>query len=92
MLIILGVSTLSAYGVLKLIHKQNVEETGNIYGISWYNEEETEFVLTTVEELNEFVKLSEYYTFEGQTVKLGADLVLNEGNAADFKENIIRNI
>ena len=84
--LILGVSTLSAYGVLKLVHKQNVEETGNIYGISWYNEKETEFEITTVEELNEFVKLSEYYTFEGQTVKLGADLVLNEGNAVDFRE------
>lgn len=63
---------------------QQMQEEINALGIEWYSEDETEFTITTVEEFYEFAKLSTYYDFEGQTVKLGADLVLNEGNAEDW--------
>ena len=85
--LVVGVSTLLAYTAAKFfVQKKNVEETGNVLGISWYNESDTEFVISTPEELREFARLSEYYTFENQIVKLDADLVLNEGNAEDFEE------
>ena len=71
-------------GALLYIRQDNVEETGNVLGVSWYNETDTEFTISTVEQLREFAKLSNFYTFEDQTIYLDADLVLNEGNAADW--------
>ena len=55
--------------------------TSNLAGVEWYSEDETEFTISTADELFEFAKLSEYYDFKGQTVKLDADIVINEGNA-----------
>lgn len=81
------VSALIAAGAMYLLVKRNVEVTGNVLGVSWYNETDTEFTIDTVEELYEFAKLSIYYNFKGQTIKLGADLVINEGNAEDWEEN-----
>ena len=50
----------------------------------WYDPTGTEFTITTAEELFEFAELSSKYDFEGQTIKLGADIVVNEGNAEDW--------
>ena len=60
--------------------------TGNKANVSWYTEDGKEFVITTSEELYGLVKLSEYYDFSGQTIKLGADIVVNEGNAEAWAE------
>ena len=61
-------------------------ETGNKLGVSWYDVNGQEFTISTADELYEFAALSEYYNFKKQTVKLGADIVINEGNAADWAE------
>jgi len=76
-----------AFGVFTLIKNKNVAETGNVLGVSWYNETDRTFTITTVEELYEFAELSKFYDFKGQTIKLDADLVVNEGNAADWAED-----
>lgn len=55
-------------------------------GVEWYDENGTEFTISTVEEFYEFAQLAYKYDFAGQTIKLGADLVLNEGNAEDWAE------
>jgi len=71
-------------GTLLYVRNRNVEETGNVLGVSWYNEDDKEFTIATKEQLIEFSKLSNYYTFENQTIRLDADIVFNEGNAADW--------
>ena len=83
---IVVLAALLTAGILMIIRSRNLEETGNLLGVSWYNEENTEFTITTAQELLEFARLSDFYTFENQTIKLGADIVLNEGNALDWKE------
>ncbi|MBO4854240.1 MAG: hypothetical protein J5482_03765 [Oscillospiraceae bacterium] len=59
---------------------------GNVLNVAWYDESGTEFTINTIKEMREFAALSEYYDFEGQTIKLGADITDNEGNAADWEE------
>jgi len=59
----------------KVMNKANVE---------WYDENGTEFVITTADELYGVIQLSEFYDFEGQTIKLGADIIVNEGDAKDW--------
>lgn len=86
-LIIVVASALTAFGILTLIKKLNVSETGNVLGVTWYEEEKKEFTITTEKELTEFADLSQFYDFEGQTVKLGADIILNEGDAETWGEN-----
>ena len=75
------------FGILHYIRNKNIQETGNLLGVKWYNETDTEFTINTADELYEFAKLSNFYTFEGQTIYLGADIVINEGNASDWREN-----
>ena len=70
-----------AYGIRMAIR------AGNLAGIDWYNLRDKEFVISTEKELYEFATLSDYYDFEGQTIKLGADIVVNEGKAEDWHEN-----
>ncbi|MBR2403545.1 MAG: hypothetical protein IKB01_12415, partial [Lachnospiraceae bacterium] len=81
------VSALVALGAMYFWAKHQVEETGNVLGVSWYNETEKEFAIDTVDELYEFARLSTYYNFKGQTIRLEADLVINEGNASEWAEN-----
>lgn len=57
----------------------------NLLDVDWYDENGTEFTITTREELFDLVELSYFYDFAGQTIKLGADIVVNEGNAADWQ-------
>ena len=66
--------------------KKDSAGKGNVLNVAWYDEGGTEFTINTIEELREFAALSEYYDFEGQTVKLGADVMDNEGNAADWED------
>lgn len=83
---IIAVSALAAFGILNLVKQKNVIETGNVLGVEWYQPEEKEFTISTKQELYELVALSNFYSFEGQTIKLGADIVINEGNADDWAE------
>ena len=61
--------------------------TGNLADIEWYDANQKEFTITTADELYDVVTLSYFYDFAGQTIKLGADIVVNEGNAKDWKEH-----
>ena len=63
-----------------------VNSLGNKANVEWYSEKEKEFVITTAEELYGMIKLSEFYDFKGQTVKLGADIIVNEGSAQEWAE------
>lgn len=55
---------------------------------SWYNDTDTVFTITTIEELYGLVALSnEGKTFEGWTIRLGKDIYLNEGDATVWSEN-----
>jgi len=52
---------------------------------SWYNDVNTEFVLTTADQLAGIsVLISEGKTFAGQTIKLGANITFNNGDAKDW--------
>ena len=55
--------------------------------VEWYSLDEKEFVITTADELYDIAKLSEFCDFKGQTIKLGADIVVNEGNAEDWADD-----
>ena len=77
-------SILLAFGVFTLIKNKNVATTGNVLGVSWYNETDKSFTISTVEQLYEVAELAKFYKFKGQTIKLAADLVVNEGNAEDW--------
>ena len=72
------------FGVKTLTKKENSVETVNVLDVAWYNETDHEFIINTVDELYELAQLSDFYNFKGQTIKLGADLVVNEGNAEDW--------
>ena len=54
--------------------------------VGWYSEEGEEFIISTVQELYDVAALSAYYSFEGQTIRLGSDIVVNEGDAAQWGE------
>ena len=75
-------------GAFWLINRTNKVKTEQLVSakpvIEWYDENATEFTITTAQEFYDFAELSMFYDFKGQTVKLGADIVLNEGNAADW--------
>ena len=55
-------------------------------GITWYDREETEFIITTSEQLYDISRLSDFCTFERQIFKLGADIVVNEGKAEEWTQ------
>ena len=73
-------------GVLLILKQRNIEETGNVLRVEWYDQDGVEFTITTKEQLYEFARLSDFYDFSKQTIKLGADIVINEGNAKDWAE------
>ena len=61
--------------------------------ISWYSESATEFTLTTSAELLGLAKLvDDGKTFSGKTVKLGGDIVFNEGTASAWATTAPENI
>ncbi|MBQ8802374.1 MAG: hypothetical protein IJZ53_01905 [Tyzzerella sp.] len=66
-------------------HQQSKPVTADV---SWYDESGEEFIITTVEQLYGFAQLSENYDFNNQTVKLGTDIVVNRGDAEDWRSNV----
>jgi len=75
-----------------VLYKDNSAlKTQKLTDIEWYSETQKEFTITTAQEFYDLIVLSQHYTFKGQTVKLGADIVLNEGNAVDWKETAPKN-
>ena len=82
--LIFALVAIGVLGAFLILNKQDTAPTGNKADVSWYTEDGKEFVISTVDELYGLVKLSEYYDFSGQTIKLGADIVVNEGNAEDW--------
>ena len=78
------------YPVLKMFVDEDdrLEILGNnMYraDTSWYNTTDTEFVINTVEELVGLSSLvSAGTSFEGKNIKLGKDIVINEGNSKEW--------
>ena len=64
------------------------KEPNNKLGVKWYDEDGTVFTLTKAEELFELAKLSKYYDFAGQTIRLGADIVMNPGTEEDWVKEL----
>ena len=58
--------------------------------VAWYEEDGKEFLITTAEELRGIAKLSKKHDFKGQTIKLGADIVLNEGDYTQWKKEFLK--
>ena len=81
-----AVLAITGVGAFFLLRAGNTAETGNKLGVEWYDVSGKEFTINTADELYEFAKLSTYYDFKDQTVKLGADIVVNEGNAEEWGE------
>ena len=57
--------------------------------VSWYDESQTEFTITTAEQLAGLAELSNYGNnyLSGITIRLGANIVLNNGNCEDWETN-----
>jgi len=89
-LISVGVVLLAAGAVAALLVGTYMKK--NKADVAWYQEEGKEFVITTAEELRGIAKLSEEHNFEGQTVKLGADIVLNEGTYEEWKTDFLKSV
>ena len=56
---------------------------------SWYdaNPNATEFVIMTEEQFMGIAEVVKSDTFEGQTIKLGADITLNTGDATTWRDS-----
>ena len=81
MLVLVATGVLGAFLMFK---SEEVAPIGNKANIDWYTEDGDEFIISTEEELYGLVKLSKYYDFSGQIIRLGADIVINDGNAAEW--------
>ena len=89
---VLATGVVASGGILLVKSIRNAALSGNKANVAWYNENDEEFIISTSEELYELAKLSQYYDFKDQTVKLDADIVLNEGNASDWEEKAPENM
>lgn len=68
----------------------SIEEAKKLVDFTWYDGESEEYIISTPQQLKGFVELcnaDDTNYFKGITVKLGADITLNEGNAADWMTN-----
>lgn len=77
---------------LLAIYPVSAEETPEEYypDFSWYDPEKDEFILTNEAQFLGFGYISSLYPeadFAGKTIKLGDNIVLNAGNAADWENN-----
>lgn len=77
---------------LLAIYPVSAEETPEEYypDYSWYDPEKDEFILTNEAQILGFGYISSLYPgadFAGKTVKLGDNIVLNAGNAADWEND-----
>ena len=80
------VLAMAGVGTWMFLQRSAEETGGNKLGVEWYDVNGTEFVITTADELFELSELSNYYDFKNQTIKLGADIVVNEGNVEDWEK------
>jgi len=71
-------------GTWMFLQRSTEKTGGNRLGVEWYDVNRTEFIITTADELYDLSELSNYYDFKNQTIKLGADIVVNEGNAQEW--------
>ncbi|MBQ8804017.1 MAG: hypothetical protein IJZ53_10305 [Tyzzerella sp.] len=83
---VLLVSLLVITGVTVL--KRYQRATAVTADVSWYDENGKEFTITTAQQLYGLAQLSESHDFKGQTIKLDADIVVNEGNAEDWVKTV----
>lgn len=73
----------------KKVTKKTYQATGDI---SWYDEGVKEYTIMTAEQLLGMAELShQEVNFKGKTVKLGANIVYNEGDAVEWAENAPEN-
>ena len=94
-LVVMGLLILSLAGTGLWMLAQKViipVDNSNLADVEWYNLNDEEFTISTVEELYGLAELSDFYNFSGQTIKLGADIIVNEGNAEDWKTKAPENI
>ncbi len=84
--VLLLVCVLAVGGIALLANTfgESVPEVPENVDTGWYDENEKEFLLTTVEQLYGLAELSKTYDFKGQTIKLGADITVNEGDASQW--------
>ena len=54
---------------------------------SWFDEGKQTYVLDSLADLRGFQDLLKSENFKGKTLKLAADITLNEGNAKDWRKN-----
>ena len=74
-------------GGILLLTKDTEEPPVTVSGdVSWYDENGKEFLITTTDQLYGLAELSKTHDFKGQTIKLGADIVINEGDASGWTE------
>ena len=83
LVLLLGAACVGLY----LNGNRKVLSTGNVADIEWYDPNGKEFTISTAQELYDVVTLSSFYDFQGQTIKLGADIVVNKGDAAKWEES-----
>ena len=88
----LGIFFLTQRGDEKEVVEGGIEVFDGYGDISWYDESRSEFTLTTKEELYGMARLSKSVDFYKQTLKLGADIVLNDGNAEDWSEDAPKHV
>ena len=57
-----------------------------VFDTSWYDEDKSVYVLKDKGDLYGMAKLSENTSFEGKTIKLANDIIVNTGNAEDWEQ------
>jgi len=57
-----------------------------VFDTSWYDEDKSVYVLKDKGDLYGMAKLSENTNFEGKTIKLANDIIVNTGNAEDWEQ------
>lgn len=70
----------------------NMPELSWVHGLNldtcWYDESKDSYIIHTQRELFGLASLSESgVTFEGKTIVLGADITINDGTVAEWKNN-----
>ena len=64
------VAVIAVLGVTLYQRLQPQKASEVIADVEWYSLEEKEFVITTAEEFADISKLSQFFDFSGQTIKL----------------------
>lgn len=86
-LCILLVCVLVAGGISVWAVMKHEEKRSILDEVAWYDPDGKEFTIKTADELYDVAKLSSYFDFKGQTIYLGADIVINSGDASEWAKN-----